>query len=338
MDTTKLNLNSGNFDGYHQTATKTGAYEIAASSKIVMPCIILVNPFLDQNVGSVSRAMLNFGLTDLRIVDPRCDIQSESARALAAGSVQILENAKVFPTLKECVADLQRVMATTVRPRHMTQMIYTPSAASKIAISKDSEVKVGIMFGTERSGLTNEVYTYIYIYIYVYIYIYIYIYMHVYTHTLTYIYIYIQDVAEADAIISIPSFKHFSSLNLAQAVNIVGFELWKENLAFSDYSPPEEWLHPRDGERLAKREELENFLGRLEVQLDERNYQMNPAIRELNHRHIKNIFQRTMITKAEVDMLHGVLSCLKNPPAAVSNSVDMKNIGALEKKLMDKFF
>jgi tRNA/rRNA methyltransferase len=84
------------------------------------------------------------------------------------------------------VADLQRVMATTVRPRHMTQMVYTPSAASKIAISQDTEVKVGIMFGTERSGLTNE------------------------------------DVAEADAIISIPSFKHFSSLNLAQAVNIVG--------------------------------------------------------------------------------------------------------------------
>jgi tRNA G18 (ribose-2'-O)-methylase SpoU len=144
MDTIRLRLNSGNFDGYRQTATKTGAYEIAASSKIVMPCIILVNPFLDQNVGSVSRAMLNFGLTELRVVDPRCDILSESARALAAGSVQILENAKVFPTLKECVADLQRVMATTVRPRHMTQMVYTPSAASKIAISQDSEVKVGI--------------------------------------------------------------------------------------------------------------------------------------------------------------------------------------------------
>jgi len=300
IDTIKMNLNNGNFDGYRQTATKTGAYEIAASSKIVMPCIILVNPFLDQNVGSVSRAMLNFGLTELRVVDPRCDILSENAKALASGSVQILENAKVFPTLKECVADLQRVMATTVRPRHMTQMVYTPSAASKIAISQDTEVKVGIMFGTERSGLTNE------------------------------------DVAEADAIISIPSFKHFSSLNLAQAVNIVGFELWKENLAISNYSPPELWLHPRDGERLARREELENFLGRLEVQLDERNYQMNPAIRELNHRHIKNIFQRTMITKAEVDMLHGVLSCLKNPPTANPNppaasSLDMQNVDALEK-------
>lgn len=208
-DSIKLRLTSGNFDGYRQTATKTGAYDIAASSKTIMPCIILVNPFLDQNVGSVSRAMLNFGLTELRVVDPRCDILSENARALAAGSVQILENAKIFPTLKECVADLQRVMATTVRPRHMTQMVYTPSSAAKVAIAENCNDKVGIMFGTERSGLTNE------------------------------------DVAEADAIISIPSFKHFSSLNLAQAVNIVGFELWKQNLAISDYSPPETWLHPR---------------------------------------------------------------------------------------------
>jgi len=82
-----------------------------------MPCIILVNPFLDMNVGSVSRAMLNFGLTELRIVDPRCDHLSDAARSLAAGSVELLEQAKVYATLKEAVADLQCVMATTVRPR-----------------------------------------------------------------------------------------------------------------------------------------------------------------------------------------------------------------------------
>ena len=68
----------------------------------------------------------------------------------------------------------------------------------------------------------------------------------------------------------------------------------------------------------ARRNELENFLGRLEVSLDNRNYQMNPSIRELNHRHIKNIFQRVMVTKAEVDMLHGVLSCLTKVPSDVS--------------------
>lgn len=160
----------------------------------------------------------------------------------------------------------------------MTQMVLTPSAAALAAITQDADIHVGIMFGTERSGLTNE------------------------------------DVAEADTIISIPSFKHFSSLNLAQAVNIIGSELWNRNLAISEFSPPDVWLHPRDGERLARRHELENFLGRLEVSLDDRNYQANPSIRELNHRHIKNIFQRVMVTKAEVDMLHGVLSSLIKVP------------------------
>jgi tRNA/rRNA methyltransferase len=85
-----------------------------------MPCIILVNPFLDANIGSVSRAMLNFGLTELRIVSPECDHLSEKSRALAVGSFEILENAKIFSSLSECVSDLQRVAATTVRPRHMT--------------------------------------------------------------------------------------------------------------------------------------------------------------------------------------------------------------------------
>ena len=168
----------------------------------------------------------------------------------------------------------------------MTQMVLTPSRAAAAAVTHDPDVKVGIMFGRERSGLTNE------------------------------------EVAEADSIISIPSFKHFSSLNLAQAVNIVGSEMWNRNLLINASSPPDVWLHPRDGERLARRHELENFLGRLEKSLDERNYQMNPSIREYNHRHIKNIFQRTMVTKAEVDMLHGVLSSLtkEKSDTAISQS------------------
>ena len=117
MDRSSRLYAAGRFDGYQQPETKRGAYAEAAASEILMPCIILVNPYLDQNVGSVSRAMLNFGLHELRVVNPRCDILSENSRALAAGSVEILENAKLFPTIEECVADLQRVFATTVRPR-----------------------------------------------------------------------------------------------------------------------------------------------------------------------------------------------------------------------------
>lgn len=265
------------FEGYSQPETKRGAYEAAVASPLLMPVIILVNPFLDQNVGSVARAMLNFGFHELRIVNPRCDILSEGALALAAGAVDVLHNAKVYQSLEDCSSDLQRIMATTVRPRHMTQMVLTPSAAAQESLKLDNSVKCGIMFGRERSGLTNE------------------------------------EVALADTIISIPSFKHFSSLNLAQAVNIVCSETWKQSLQLRESAPPGTWLQPRDGQRLARRDEIENFFQRLEVQMTERNFQNDENRRDLCFRNIRNIFLRTQVTKQEVDLLHGMLSCLVKP-------------------------
>jgi len=229
-------------------------------------------------VGSVARAMLNFGFHELRIVQPRCDINSEGARALAAGAVDILTNTKVFDSLEECNKDLQRIMATTVRPRHMTQLVLTPSAAAEESLKIDNSVKVGIMFGRERSGLTNE------------------------------------EVALADTIISIPSFKHFSSLNLAQAVNIVCFEVWKQSLSLAETEPPGQWLQPKDGQRLARRDEIENFFNRLEGKMMERNFQSDENRRDLCFRNIRNIFLRTQVTKQEVDLLQGMLSCLVSPP------------------------
>eukprot|EP00746_Dinoflagellata_sp_MGD_P033079 gnl/MRDRNA2_/MRDRNA2_17881_c0_seq1.p1 gnl/MRDRNA2_/MRDRNA2_17881_c0~~gnl/MRDRNA2_/MRDRNA2_17881_c0_seq1.p1 ORF type:complete len:331 (+),score=37.55 gnl/MRDRNA2_/MRDRNA2_17881_c0_seq1:150-1142(+) len=239
--------NSESFKGYVPTGTKTGAYDIAKDSiSSRLPCIILVSPFLDINVGSVSRAMLNFGMTDLRVVDPVCDIKSEQARAAAVGSDDVLNNARIFQTLKEAIADLHRVMATTVRTRDMTQMILTPQAAAATAVQSASidddgtePVKTGIIFGRERGGLTND------------------------------------EVALADSIINIPTFTHFSSLNLAQAVNIVGFEIWKQNLEINagtdgssaESKRPDVWLHKK-GERLARQEEVDSFLGRLEGALN----------------------------------------------------------------------
>ena len=272
------------WNGYSQPLTKEGAYDVAAAGS-QMPVIILVNPFLDQNVGSVSRAMLNFGMVELRVVDPNCDILSEQALALAAGSADILRNAKVFGTLSEAIADLQRVMATTIRPRHMTQVVYTPAAAAKEAMQTPSAsgdtisaaIKTGILFGRERSGLTND------------------------------------EVAMADSIITINTFKQFSSLNLAQAVNIIGYEMWKRKIELENNNvQPDAWLHPKDNNytRLARREELESFFSRLEGKLNERSFQVNENRRDICYRNIRNIFQRVLITKSEIDLLQGVLSSL----------------------------
>ena len=119
------------------------------------------------------------------------------------------------------------------------------------------------MFGPERSGLTNE------------------------------------DVAFADTIISIPTFKKFSSLNLAQAVNIVCFEIWKRQQELTETNAPELWLQPRDGQRYAKKEELLAFFDRMESKLDERSFQVDDNRRILLYRNLRNIFQRVSLTKSD---------------------------------------
>jgi tRNA/rRNA methyltransferase len=160
--------------------------------------------------------MLNFGLTELRVVDPVCNITSDNAIALSTRSADILRNARIYSNLSDAISDLQRVYATTVRLRDMTQKIYTPRAAAHeilSSISPDSPsdlpsgppVRAGILFGRERNGLYNE------------------------------------EVALADSIITIPSFKHFSSLNLAQAVNIIGYELWVRRNEVESSLPPPVW-------------------------------------------------------------------------------------------------
>ncbi len=118
-------------------------FKIAQSSKIQLPCVILMSPFLDANVGSVSRTMLNFGLHDLRIVNPRCDILSEAARTLAVGSVELLENAKIYNTLQESIADLNKVIVTTRRDRYINQSVCSPREAMTQVVTLENEMKTG---------------------------------------------------------------------------------------------------------------------------------------------------------------------------------------------------
>lgn len=254
------------FEGYQQPDTKHDAYEQALQSGSKFPVIILVNPYLDQNVGSVARTMMNFGLTELRVVQPKCDIMSDHCKALSAGAFKIVENAKVFDSLKESIADLSQVVATSNRPRHMTQMVYTPHKAAEISMERCFKGdKVGIMFGRERYGLFNE------------------------------------ELAMADCMVAIPTFSHFSSLNLAQAVNILTYELWNRNEILQRSGPPPEWLQPKDNDRLARRDELEQYFNRLERFLTERNFTYDDARRPSIYRSIRNIFQRVSFLRIPID-------------------------------------
>ena len=112
---------------------KTIAFEAALKDKGA-PAVILVRPYLDENIGSCARAMLNFGLTDLRIIDPFCDHLTPMARARASGADNILEAARLFPDVGAAVADLSEVIGTSARQRDMTVKIVTPEEAARLAV------------------------------------------------------------------------------------------------------------------------------------------------------------------------------------------------------------
>lgn len=156
------------------------------------PLIILVRPQLGENIGKAARAMLNFGLTELRLVAPRDGWPNPSAGPAASGADVVLENARVFDSVAEATADCAHVYATTVRKRGLVKPVVTPEEAAQEIQS--TQGRSAILFGPERAGLETD------------------------------------DVALARTIITVPINPEFGSLNLAQAVILVAYE-WSKHQA-----------------------------------------------------------------------------------------------------------
>jgi tRNA/rRNA methyltransferase len=167
------------------------------------PAIVLVRPQLGENIGKAARAMLNFGLTDLRLVNPRDGWPNPSAGPAASGADLVLAQARVFESVAEAVADCPLVYATTVRKRGLVVPVMTPEQAAREMKSRPETV--AILFGAERSGLETE------------------------------------DVAVASRILTVPVNAEFRSLNLAQAVILVAYEYSRQSgLALAvEPDPPE---------------------------------------------------------------------------------------------------
>ena len=164
--------------------------EIAAPSP--GPAVILVAPQLGENIGTAARAMLNFGLTDLRIVRPRDGWPNEAAWAAASGADRVLDDAKLYDSVGAAIADLNHVYATTARPRDMVKPIFTPeTAAARMREAFAGGGRAGLLFGPERTGLEND------------------------------------DLALADALMMVPVNPAFASLNLAQCVLLMSWEWHK---------------------------------------------------------------------------------------------------------------
>lgn len=167
-----------------------GEVVVKPSNKGPAPVVILVGTQLGENIGGAARAMLNFGLTELRLVKPRDGWPSEPAVAMAAGAVEVIDNAKLYETTAEAVADLNFLMAATARRREIEiPVIGTGAAGAQYRQWQAGGQKSGILFGPEKAGLVNE------------------------------------DVGLADFILTYPINPAFQSLNLAQAVGVFAY-IW----------------------------------------------------------------------------------------------------------------
>lgn len=151
--------------------------------------MILVRPQMGENIGAACRIMLNFGLTELRLVAPRDGWPNPKAESMAAGARRVLDHVRIFDTTADAVADLSFVVGSTARPRNLVKPVATPQGAIQTVRSRTAEgARCGILFGPERTGLANE------------------------------------DIDLCDQILTVPLNPAFASLNLAQAVALVVYE------------------------------------------------------------------------------------------------------------------
>ncbi|SNX75064.1 tRNA/rRNA methyltransferase [Cereibacter ovatus] len=230
------------------------------------PAIILVRPQMGENIGAAARAMLNFGLGRMRIVDPRDGWPNPKAVAMASGAGRVLDHAGLFGTVAEAIRDCDYVFATTARGRELTKPVMTPERAMQHARALSAEGRrVGILFGPERTGLENE------------------------------------DVALANAIVTVPVNPEFFSLNLAQCVLLTAYE-WRRQ---TDATPPEVMDMARID--FATALEVEKLGDHFEEKLSAAGF-FFPAEKAAGMKlNLRNMWARLPLTRADVQTLHGML-------------------------------
>src|ERR1700755_1599391 len=233
------------------------------------PVVILVEPQLGENIGMSARAMGNFGLGALRIVNPRDGWPNVHARRAASGADHILDQVELFDSVEQAVADLTLLFATTARAHDQAKPVVAPEAAAQEIVSGIADGgTVGILFGRERYGLQNE------------------------------------EVALANRIITFPVNPGFASLNLAQAVLLVGYEWFRHStggaLAFAmpEHSEP------------ASQHQREAFFDNPVRELDRVEFLRPPEKRETMLVNLRNIFTRMDPTKQDMHTLHGVVMAI----------------------------
>lgn len=233
---------------------------------MIEPAFILVRPQMGENIGAAARAMLNFGLTRMRIVSPRDGWPNPKAVAMASGAGRILDAAGLFADVAGSIADCDYVFATTARSRELVKPVVTPERAMEQARTMAAEGKrVGILFGPERAGLENE------------------------------------DVALANAIVTVPVNPDFPSLNLGQCALLMGYE-WQRQT--TEIAPEIMGLARTE---FAQRIDVQKLADHFEDRLGAAGFFFPPDKADGMKQNLRNMWSRLNLTRAEVQTFHGML-------------------------------
>ncbi|MDF1728259.1 MAG: RNA methyltransferase [Sulfitobacter sp.] len=231
-----------------------------------IPAIVLVRPQMGENIGAAARAMWNFGLDHMRIVAPRDGWPNPAAVAMASGAGRLLDAALLCPDLPAALEDCDFVYATTARDRDLTKPHFAPEDAMRDAAARIAAgQRVAILFGPERAGLENE------------------------------------DIARANAIVSVPVNPAFPSLNLAQCVLLMGYE-WQRQQG----TTPQPHT-AMAGTEWASGGEVEHLAAHIEERMEVAGFffpDHKAASMKVN---LRNMWSRLPLTRADVQMLHGMM-------------------------------
>ncbi|MCH9852985.1 MAG: RNA methyltransferase [Alphaproteobacteria bacterium] len=242
------------------------------------PIIILMQPQLGENIGMVARAMKNCGFYQLRIIDPRDGWPNPDAISASAGADDILQHARITQNLEEAIDDCHYVLGLTARPRMRALPRFDlTQAVTQTSQKQQQNLQSALLFGAERSGLDNDA------------------------------------ISRCDGLIHIALNPDFQSLNLSQAVLLFCYLYWQNHLLSAETDGITTEHITADNIIPAPRDELHNFLQRLETSLERRGFfkteQQKPEI----IRNLRSYFTRSSPTDQELRTLHGIIERLKKP-------------------------
>ena len=238
------------------------------------PAIILVEPQLGENIGFSARAMLNFDINNLRIVNPREGWPNKKAISTSAGAIDSKKSEiNTYNTLEDATEDISYLLATTARKRDLNKPVISPEEASKNLLHAQMKgASTGIMFGGEKSGLKNS------------------------------------DLVKADEIINIKSDSEFSSINLAMSVMIISYQWYVKKMNFINKNKLIKTTIKQDN--YASKKELNFFVSRLISLLSCGDFFTPVEKKESMINNIEAIFTRSNLTSQELRTLHGIISSL----------------------------